>query len=126
MRVGICGALQPDMHLYDVVVVGRHAPNSAFVEQYQLPVRMHPLDSFRLIEEVVHRAREASVLVHVERIMSADVFYSTQTRPSTRPERAGHPRRRDGDRGSVLRRPPTRASKGLVIFTVSDSRSRAR
>ena len=76
MRVGTCGALQPDMHLYDVVIAQAACSNSAFVDQYQLPGTYAPIGSFRLIEEVVHRAREASVPVHVGNIMSSDVFYN--------------------------------------------------
>lgn len=76
VRVGTCGALQPNMHLYDVVVAQAACSNSAFVDQYQLPGTYAPIGSFRLIEEVVHRAREASVPVHVGNIMSSDVFYN--------------------------------------------------
>ena len=104
VRVGTCGALQPDMHLYDVVVAQAACSNSAFVDQYQLPGTYAPIGSFRLIEEVVHRAREASVPVHVGNIMSSDVFYNANPTFNEAWQRMG-----------IL------AVEALGIFTVSDS-----
>ena len=76
VRVGTCGALQPDMHLYDVVVAQAACSNSAFLDQYQLPGFYAPIGSFRLMEDVVRRAREADVPVHVGNVLSSDTFYN--------------------------------------------------
>ena len=79
VRIGTCGALQPDMHLYDVVVAQAACSNSAFVDQYQLPGTYAPIGSFRLIEEVVHRAREASVPVAATSTRSGPTISRTDT-----------------------------------------------
>ena len=76
VRVGTCGALQPDMHLYDVVVAQAACSNSAFLDQYQLPGSYAPIGSFRLMEDVVRRAREDDVPVHVGNVLSSDTFYN--------------------------------------------------
>ena len=76
VRVGTCGALQPDVNLYDVVVAQAACSNSAFLDQYQIPGSYAPIGSFRLIEDVVRRAREADVPIHVGNILSSDTFYN--------------------------------------------------
>lgn len=76
IRVGTCGSLQPDMHLYDVVIAQGACTNSAFMDQYQLPGSFAPIGSFRLIDDVVRRAREENVPFHVGNILSSDVFYN--------------------------------------------------
>ena len=76
VRVGTCGAMQPDMHLYDVVVAQAACSNSAFLDQYQLPGSYVPIGSYRLMEDVVRRAREADVRVHVGNVLSSDTFYN--------------------------------------------------
>ena len=76
VRVGTCGALQPDLHLYDVVVAQGACTNSAFMDQCRLPGTFAPIGSFRLIDDVVRRARERAVPFHVGNIMSSDVFYN--------------------------------------------------
>ena len=76
VRVGTCGALQPGVNLYDVVVAQAACSNSAFLDQYQIPGSYAPIGSFRLIEDVVRRAREADVPIHVGNILSSDTFYN--------------------------------------------------
>ena len=76
IRVGTCGALQPDVNLYDVVVAQAACSNSAFLDQYQIPGSYAPIGSFRLIDDVVRRAREADVPIHVGNILSSDTFYN--------------------------------------------------
>ena len=75
-RVGTCGALQPDVNLYDGVVAQAACSSSAFLDQYQIPGSYAPIGSFRLIDDVVRRAREADVPIHVGNILSSDTFYN--------------------------------------------------
>ena len=42
VRIGTCGSLQPNMHLYDVVIAQGACTNSAFMDQYQLPGQFAP------------------------------------------------------------------------------------
>ena len=76
VRIGTCGSFQPNMHLYDVVIAQGACTNSAFMDQYQLPGQFAPIGSYRLIEDVVRRAREADVPVHVGNVLSSDTFYN--------------------------------------------------
>ena len=46
------------------------------MDQYRLPGTFAPIGSFRLIDDVVRRARERGVPFHVGNIMSSDVFYN--------------------------------------------------
>ncbi len=147
VRVGTCGALQPDVNLYDVVVAQAACSNSAFLDQYQIPGSYAPIGSFRLIEDVVRRAREADVPIHVGNILSSDTFYNapvkplsrcmsatscppmsstTRTRPSTRPGSAWACSRSRWSPPACTRLPPTRASRPWVSLRSRTPWSRAR
>lgn len=76
VRVGTCGALQADLNLYDVVVAQGACTDSNFLSQYRLPGDFAPIGSFTLIDDVVRRARENKVAVHVGNVASVDAFYN--------------------------------------------------
>ncbi|WP_124039683.1 purine-nucleoside phosphorylase [Neoactinobaculum massilliense] len=76
VRVGTCGALQTDLNLYDVVVAQGACTDSNFLSQYRLPGDFAPIGSFTLIDDVVRRARENKVAVHVGNVASVDAFYN--------------------------------------------------
>ena len=76
VRVGTCGSLQEGVNVYDVVVAQAACSNSAFLDQYQIPGSYTPIGSFHLIEDVVRRAREARIPIHVGNVLSSDTFYN--------------------------------------------------
>ena len=76
IRIGSCGAMQPGVNLYDVVIGQAACSNSAFMDQYDLPGTYAPIASFRLIEAVRRRAEENGVTTHVGNILSSDTFYN--------------------------------------------------
>ena len=78
VRVGSCGSLQKDLNLYDVVIGQAACTDSNFLSQYNLPGRYAPIASYRLIEDVRNRAKEAGITTHVGNVLSSDVFYNYQ------------------------------------------------
>ena len=58
IRVGTCGALQPGINLYDVVIAQGACTNSNFIDQYNIPGTYAPIGSYRLIEAVRENAKE--------------------------------------------------------------------
>ncbi|WP_040162295.1 purine-nucleoside phosphorylase [Nigerium massiliense] len=76
VRVGSCGSLQKEIDLYDVVVAQAACTDSNVFAQYHLPGTFAPIGSFRLIEDVVRRARETDVPGHVGNVVSSDTFYN--------------------------------------------------
>jgi len=75
IRVGSCGALQPNMKLYDLVFGMSASTNSNFLHQYELPGTFAPSASFELLQKGVHLAALANYPYHVGNILSSDVFY---------------------------------------------------
>lgn len=78
VRVGSCGSLQKDLNLYDVVIGQAACTDSNFLSQYNLPGVYAPIASYRLIEDVRTRAKEAGITTHVGNVLSSDVFYNYQ------------------------------------------------
>lgn len=78
VRVGSCGSLQKDLNLYDVVIGQAACTDSNFLSQYKLPGTYAPIASYRLIEDVRNRAKEAGITTHVGNVLSSDVFYNYQ------------------------------------------------
>ncbi|QVK19034.1 purine-nucleoside phosphorylase [Mycoplasmatota bacterium] len=75
IRVGSCGAMQPNMKLYDLVFGMSASTNSNYLHQYQLPGTYAPTASFELLQKAVNQAEKFQYPYHVGSILSSDVFY---------------------------------------------------
>lgn len=75
IRVGSCGALQPDLNLYDIIIGMGASTNSNFASQYGLPGTYSPTASWKLLKKAVDAAEEKGYPVHVGNILSSDIFY---------------------------------------------------
>lgn len=120
IRVGSCGAMQPGINLYDVVIGQAACTNSAFMDQYDLPGTYAPIGSYRLIEEVRRLAEDKGVTTHVGNILSSDTFYNADETFTARWQRMGVLAVEMESAGLYA----TAAHAGveaLGIFTVSDS-----
>lgn len=76
IRVGSCGAYQPDLKLYDVIIGMSASTNSNYVSQFGLPGNYAPTASWKLLEKAVETAREKGTPVRVGNIFSSDIFYN--------------------------------------------------
>lgn len=76
VRVGSCGAMQPDMELYDVVIAQGASTDSSYLDQFGLPGQWAALSSYRLLEKAKRAADERGQRTHVGNVLSSDVFYS--------------------------------------------------
>ena len=89
IRVGSCGAMQPDIDLYDVIIAQGASTDSDYVKQYRLPGHYAPIASYRLLEGAVSKAREKGVNYHVGNILSSDIFYNADETANERWQRMG-------------------------------------
>jgi len=76
IRVGSCGTIQEDIHLYDVVIAQGASTDSNYLSQFGLPGTYAPLSSYRLLEKAKRVADEHGQRTHVGNILSSDVFYN--------------------------------------------------
>ncbi len=75
IRVGSCGAMQPNLKLYDIVIAMTASTNSNFIHQYGLPGTYAPCASFELLNKAVKLVESKNYPYHVGNILSSDVFY---------------------------------------------------
>ncbi|MFO7612892.1 MAG: purine-nucleoside phosphorylase [Clostridia bacterium] len=75
IRVGSCGAFQPHLNLYDIIIGISASTNSNFASQYGLPGTYAPTASWKLVEKAVRIAKEKGTPVNVGNILSSDIFY---------------------------------------------------
>ena len=76
IRIGTCGAMQPEMELFDVVIAQGASTDSNYAHQYKLPGNLALLSSYRLLDKAKRTADEHGQRTHVGNILSSDVFYN--------------------------------------------------
>ena len=75
IRVGSAGAIQENIHLYDLVIGQGACTDSNWASQVHLPGTFAPIASFELLQEAVKAAKAHGARYHVGNINSSDVFY---------------------------------------------------
>lgn len=84
VRVGSCGAIQPELGLYEIIVAQGACTDSRFLSQYNLPGTFAPIASWKLLRALTEEAERQGVDVHVGNILSSDVFYNADDTASAR------------------------------------------
>ena len=75
LRVGSAGALQPHIHVRDIVLGQGACTDSRWAAQYGLAGSFAPICSFDILKTAVETAEEMKLLYHVGNLLSSDVFY---------------------------------------------------
>ena len=75
IRVGSAGAIQENIHLYDLVIAQGACTDSNFAKQFHLPGTFAPIASWELLRQAVRAAEENGAVYHVGNVNSSDVFY---------------------------------------------------
>ena len=75
IRVGSAGAIQENIHLYDLVIAQGACTDSNFANQFHLPGTFAPIASWALLHEAVKAAEANGAVYHVGNVNSSDVFY---------------------------------------------------
>ena len=75
IRVGSAGAIQENIHLYDLVIAQGACTDSNWAKQYHLPGTFAPIASWELLEAAVNAAKENGARYHVGNVNSSDAFY---------------------------------------------------
>lgn len=76
IRIGSCGALQPDINIRDIVIGMAACTTSNYASQYKLSGTFAPCASWGLLKKAVDAAQEKSIQVKVGNIISSDIFYN--------------------------------------------------
>ena len=79
MRIGSAGAINPDIHVRDIVVGMGACTNSRFAHQFHLPGTFAPIASYKMLRTCVEQADQMGVRYHVGNLLSSDTFYSDES-----------------------------------------------
>ena len=75
IRVGSAGAIQENIHLYDIVLGQGACTDSNWAAQYHLPGTFAPIADFELLCKAVEACKKYNAAYHVGNINSSDAFY---------------------------------------------------
>ena len=75
IRIGSAGAIDPTLHIGDLVIGMGACTNSNYASQYQLPGVFAPIASFALVKKAQEAATDLSVPYRVGNLLSSDTFY---------------------------------------------------
>jgi len=75
IRVGSCGAFDPKLKLFDIVLAMGASTDSNYAAQYQLPGTYSATASWELLSKAKSVADENNIPVVVGNIVTSDVFY---------------------------------------------------
>jgi purine-nucleoside phosphorylase len=78
IRVGSCGAMQPDLGLKDIILAMSSSTVSGFGGQFNLPGTYAPTASWKLLKSAVDSAEKKKIAIHVGNVLSTDVFYDAE------------------------------------------------
>ena len=76
IRVGSCGAMQPELKLRDVVIAMAASTNSGINNQRFSGMNFAPTASFKLLKQAYDSAIAKGIDVKIGNILSSDVFYN--------------------------------------------------
>lgn len=75
IRIGSAGALNPDIHVRDLVFGMGACTNSNYAQNFALPGTFAPIADFSLLQNAVLEAEKIGASYHVGNILSSDIFY---------------------------------------------------
>lgn len=75
IRVGSAGAIDPDIHVRDIVIGQGACTDSAYASNFRLPGTFAPIADFSLLRKAVQEAESMELRYHVGNLVSSDVFY---------------------------------------------------
>ena len=79
MRIGSAGAMQPHIHVRDIVIGQGACTDSRWASQYKLAGDFAPIASFEMLKTCVNLAEEKGLTYHVGNLLSSDRFYGDDT-----------------------------------------------
>ncbi len=119
IRIGSCGALQPQLNLFDIVVASASSTDSNFMNQYNLPGTFAPTASWSLLSAVAQQAEKQDVELHVGNVLSSDIFYNFDSSTHQRWADMGV-LAVEMESAGIYATAAQAGAEALAVFTVSD------
>lgn len=120
IRVGSCGAYNPNLKLFDIVVAMGASSDSNFHHQFNLPGSISAIADFSLLRKAVLAAEKLGKNIHVGSVFSSDIFYNNDKDEWKRWAKMGILAVEMESYGLYLTA-QSLGKKALTVLTVSDS-----
>ena len=78
IRIGSTGAINPDIHVRDIVIGMGASTDSNYAHQFHLPFTFAPVCIFKLLSCCTETAKELGLRYHVGNLLSSDLFYNDE------------------------------------------------
>lgn len=75
IRVGSCGAYDPKLNLYDIVLAMGASTDSNYASQYNLPGTYSATASWKLLSKAKKTADDNNITSYVGNVVTSDIFY---------------------------------------------------
>lgn len=76
IRIGSAGAINPDIHLKDIVIAMGACTDSNYMSQYNLDGTFCPIADFNMLKTATEVSEKMGIKKFVGNVCSSDVFYS--------------------------------------------------
>ncbi len=76
IRIGSCGAFDPKLDLYDIILAIGSSTDTNYAHQYDLPGTFSATASFELLSKAKNIADESNIKTVVGNILTSDIFYN--------------------------------------------------
>ena len=76
IRIGSCGAYQPQCKLFDVIIAQGSCTNSNWASQYNLAGTFSAIADWDLLKRAYDVAESLNIRTHVGNVLSSDIFYN--------------------------------------------------
>lgn len=76
IRIGSCGAFDPKLNLYDIILGIGSSTDTNYAHQYELPGTYSATASFELLSKAKQIADDSNIKTIVGNILSSDIFYN--------------------------------------------------
>lgn len=120
IRIGSCGAMQPQVKLGDIVMAMGASTDTNYAHQYQLPGEFCAIASYDLLLKAQQAAEEKGYPYVVGNVVSSDVFYSDNAEEWKAWAKMGI-LAAEMESFALYCNAARAGVKALAIFTVSDS-----
>ncbi len=122
VRIGTCGAYQPNIHLRDIIIAQGACTDSDWMAQYELNGgKYSAISDFGLLSDAVSIAKEKKLNYHVGNVFSSDVFYDVNPNAGEKWARLGV-LAVEMEAYSLFSNAAYLKKKALAILTVSDAK----
>lgn len=120
IRIGSCGAYQPNLKNFDLIVAMGASSDSNFAHQFNVPGNLSAIADFSLLKKAWEVSEHLGKEIHVGNVLSSDIFYNYNADEWKEWEKMGVLAVEMESYGLYLTA-QSLGKKALGIFTVSDS-----